>query len=129
MPITGTELDVHNMQWFLRCGGINDQYSKEEIRRRRSASLRAAEITKRPYQMRLAFETRSAEDCAVRSLEGNMGDRTKVNLDHVGLTLDVFNEYLYCGLNDIDDIKCSIEKSILFSISTMRRCCRLMNLT
>ncbi|WP_302760767.1 sugar phosphate isomerase/epimerase family protein [Christensenella hongkongensis] len=102
----GTELDVHNTVMVPSVWeGINDQYSKEEITEEAVSVLTELAEIARPYKMRLAFEPIGFEDCAVRSLKEAWEIVQKVNLDHVGLTLDVFNEYLYCGLNDIDDIK------------------------
>lgn len=85
--------------------GINEQYTKAEIDKEAVSVLRHLAGLGKPYDMQLAFEPIGFADCAVRSMEHALDIVKQVDMDNVGLTLDVFNEYLYCGLKDIEFIR------------------------
>ena len=58
----------------------------------------------RPFGVKLALEPIGFECCMIRSIEHASRLIRILNMDDIGLTLDLFNNYLYDALNDIGDI-------------------------
>ena len=85
--------------------GLHQQYSKEDINEEAQNVLCELSDIAKPYAMQLAFEPIGFSDCAVRSIAHAWEIVQKVDRDNVGLTLDIFNNYLYCALGDVEDIK------------------------
>jgi 2-keto-myo-inositol isomerase len=103
--------------------GIEDKYTREDITRDSVEVLRRLSDIARPYDVKVAFEPIGFTDCVVRSIWHAWEIVREVNKDNVGLTLDVFNTYLYDALRDIDDIKKIDGKKFLYFILTMRPSC------
>jgi len=97
--------------------GINKQYTKEEIDKEAVCVLTELAELGDPYGMRLAFEPIGFADCTVRSIRHAWKIVQKADRKNIGLTLDVFNDYLYNGLQDIESIKeIDGEKIFIFHI-------------
>jgi Sugar phosphate isomerases/epimerases len=114
----GKILDVHNIVMVPTVKkGINKQYTKEEIDKEAVCVLTELAELGDPYGMRLAFEPIGFADCTVRSIRHAWKIVQKADRKNIGLTLDVFNDYLYNGLQDIESIKeIDGEKIFIFHI-------------
>ena len=86
------------------CEGIHSKYTKEQITEESVRVLSDLAQIAAAYDVKLAFEPIGLEACAVRSISHAWEIVKKVDLYNVGLTLDVFNDYLYNALEDMDDI-------------------------
>ena len=85
--------------------GLSKKYSDQDAFDDSVAVLsRLGEIA-RGYNVRAAFEPIGFADCAVRTMQQGWEIVQAVNLENVGLTLDVFNIYLGSQLKDLDVIE------------------------
>jgi 2-keto-myo-inositol isomerase len=97
--------------------GLMQKHTKEDATKDSVEVLHRLADIAQPYNVKVAFEPIGFADCAVRSIGHAWEIVQEVNRDNVGLTLDVFNTYLYDALRDIDDIKkIDVNKIFIFHI-------------
>ena len=84
--------------------GINEEYTREQIDEETINVMNDLIQIARPYGVKLALEPIGFECCMIRSIKHAAELVVRMDMDDIGVTLDVFNNYLYDSLKDMDDV-------------------------